>query len=245
MKRTKRTTDSFIKECQDKYPNIPFDYSKVIFKTLKTKVVISCPIHGEFEILPQNFLKTSNVYGCPKCGFTKGGEKRRITTSEFISRARKVHKDRYIYNKTIIDTTDIKVTITCPIHGDFEQFPENHLQGHGCPKCQCKSQAILYQRLKESLPNYIIQWEAKVQWLKGLRFDIYFPELNVAVEYDGQQHFTPIEKFGGQIEFEKTQIRDEIKNKLCKEHNCLLFRMKYNYSESDYQELVQKIISYA
>lgn len=239
MKRIKRTTDSFIKECQSKFADIPFDYSKVIFKTLKTKVTIVCPIHGEFEILPQNFLKDSNIYGCPKCGFTKGGEKRRITTSEFISRARKVHKDRYIYDKTVIDTTETKVIITCPIHGDFEQFPENHLQGHGC---QCKNQAVLYERLKESFPNYVVQWEAKVQWL---RFDIYFPELNIAVEYDGQQHFAPIEKFGGQLEFEKTKIRDEIKNKLCEEHSCLLFRMKYDYKESDYQELVQKIISYA
>lgn len=245
MNRVRRTTESFIKECQNKYPNVSFDYSKVIFKTLKTKVIIECPIHGDFEILPQNFLKDSNIYGCPKCGFENGGTKRRITISEFIQRAKEVHGDRYNYSKTFLNTTDQKVIIICPKHGEFTQFPENHLRGCGCPKCQCKSQAILYERLKQSFPECEVQWEARVSWLNGLRFDIYFPKYNIAVEYDGQQHFIPVEKFGGELGFEKTQIRDELKNKLCKEHNCILFRIKYDYTELDYQELIQKIVSYA
>jgi hypothetical protein len=68
---------------------------------------------------------------------------KRLTTEEFIQRARKVHGDRYDYNNVQYDTSLIKVSITChrldrdgKEHGDFLQRPNDHLVGHGCKKCQ-------------------------------------------------------------------------------------------------------------
>lgn len=60
---------------------------------------------------------------------------RKVTTEEFISRARLVHGDKYDYSKTIYKNATEKVIITCPIHGDFLQYPYSHLQGNGCKKC--------------------------------------------------------------------------------------------------------------
>ena len=60
---------------------------------------------------------------------------KRITTEEFIERARKVHGDKYDYSKICYKTTHTNVSIICPIHGVFEQTASSHLQGHGCPKC--------------------------------------------------------------------------------------------------------------
>lgn len=45
-----------------------YDYSKVSYKNMQTKIVIICPIHGEFMQLPQPHLKGQ---GCPKCGIIK------------------------------------------------------------------------------------------------------------------------------------------------------------------------------
>lgn len=53
----------------------------------------------------------------------------------FIEKANKVHNGKYDYSKVNYANSSIKVTITCPIHGDFEQLPSSHLMGHGCPKC--------------------------------------------------------------------------------------------------------------
>jgi hypothetical protein len=50
-----------------------------------------------------------------------------------------------------------------------------------------------------------------------------------------------VEHFGGKLGLQNTQERDELKRKKCKENNCTLFEVKYNYSEEDYNNLVLEI----
>jgi ssDNA-binding Zn-finger/Zn-ribbon topoisomerase 1 len=54
---------------------------------------------------------------------------------KFIDTAIKVHFSKYDYSNVIYKNVDTKVTIICPIHGQFDQTPKNHKNGHGCPKC--------------------------------------------------------------------------------------------------------------
>ena len=60
---------------------------------------------------------------------------KRITTEQFIEEAKKIHGDKYDYVKVVYINKHTKVCIICPIHGEFWQTPNNHLQGHGCPYC--------------------------------------------------------------------------------------------------------------
>lgn len=60
---------------------------------------------------------------------------RRITTEEFIDKARRVHGDKYGYDKVEYVRNSDKVKMVCAKHGDFEQIPNHHLQGRGCPEC--------------------------------------------------------------------------------------------------------------
>ena len=60
---------------------------------------------------------------------------RKMTTMEFIKKARKIHGDKYEYERAIYLGSNSKITITCPEHGDFLQIPPTHLSGSGCPKC--------------------------------------------------------------------------------------------------------------
>lgn len=53
----------------------------------------------------------------------------------FEHRAREIHGIKYNYDKIDYKTSKIKVTINCPIHGDFNQIPGVHLKGSGCRKC--------------------------------------------------------------------------------------------------------------
>ena len=59
----------------------------------------------------------------------------RLTTEEFISRARRVHGNRYDYALVEYSGAHIPVKIICREHGEFEQKPKNHLSGHGCKTC--------------------------------------------------------------------------------------------------------------
>ena len=53
----------------------------------------------------------------------------------FVEKCIVKHNNKYDYSKSKYIDTETKITITCKVHGDFEQLPHNHLKGHGCPKC--------------------------------------------------------------------------------------------------------------
>lgn len=59
----------------------------------------------------------------------------KITTPIFIKMANNVHNNKYNYDKVEYIKSCEKVIITCPIHGNFTQSPNNHLKNRGCPTC--------------------------------------------------------------------------------------------------------------
>lgn len=60
---------------------------------------------------------------------------KRLTTADFIRRATAVHGGKYDYSKAVYFKSCVKVVITCPVHGDFEQAASEHLYGAGCKGC--------------------------------------------------------------------------------------------------------------
>jgi Zn finger protein HypA/HybF involved in hydrogenase expression len=73
---------------------------------------------------------------------------RRSNTKEFIQKAHIIQGGKYDYSKTDYINTYSKVTITCPIHGDFFQTPHDHLNGYGCRKCRSDNLSKLYRHTK-------------------------------------------------------------------------------------------------
>jgi very-short-patch-repair endonuclease len=71
------------------------------------------------------------------------------TTEEFIKDAIKIHGDTFIYDKTIYVKSNQPVIITCKIHGDFSQRPNNHLNGATCRKCSDENNRLTLDKFKE------------------------------------------------------------------------------------------------
>ena len=130
-KTTRLTTEEFIKRAKEIYKD-KYDYSKVNYINKSTKVTIICPIHGEFEKYPLDFLKGQE---CQKCSNITRSKKRKLTVEQFIEKARKVHGDKYDYSKVNYINNHTKVCIICSVHGEFWQTPDRHLSGQGCPRC--------------------------------------------------------------------------------------------------------------
>ena len=105
-----------------------YDYSSVNYVNAKTKIIIGCKYHGEFEQTPCNHL---SGYNCQKCA-----NNGKMTTEQYVSRATIAHKDKYDYSKVNYVNADTKIIIICKEHGEFEQIPDFHLNRKcGCPKC--------------------------------------------------------------------------------------------------------------
>lgn len=125
------TTEQFIEKATTVHGS-KYDYSKTEYINSNTKIIIVCPEHGEFEQLPSNHLVNK---GCLKCGKVQMANAQRKTIEEFLKQANVVHNNKYDYTKVKYTKNTHKVTITCPVHGDFEQTPSSHLNGCGCNKC--------------------------------------------------------------------------------------------------------------
>lgn len=210
-----------------------YDYSQVFFQDTKTPVKIICPKHGPFMQAPSNHVRQKQ--GCPECGTQKAHEKTKLGKEGFIERAKAVHGDKFNYDNLKYTSLRNKVTITCPKHGDFVQNAQNHLMGFGCPKCSesrgekivsdiLNKNGIAFERQKRFTKCFNIGPTGKCT---KLPMDFYLPEHNVVIEYDGVQHFEPVDSFGGKEALEKTKIKDEIKNNFCKENGIKMIRINY------------------
>lgn len=74
-------------------------------------------------------------------------------------------------------------------------------------------------------------------------FDFYLPTYNTLIEYDGEQHFRPVDFWGGEEAFKYRQQNDEIKNKYCKENNITLLRLPYTLTDDEIKEQILNILN--
>lgn len=74
-----------------------------------------------------------------------------------------------------------------------------------------------------------------------LPFDFYLPKYNTCIEFDGIQHFKPIEFFGGENEFKRLKTNDTIKTEYCRLNNINLIRLPYTLSNEEIEEKVLNI----
>ena len=134
----KYTLNTFIDRCNEIHANY-YDYSKVIFKNMSTHIIITCPIHGDFNQLPSFHLHRK--CGCLKCY----RDSQRITKEDFFQSAREKYGDRFMYGE--FNGYREEIDIVCINHGKFITTPELHLKNRGgCPDCR---------RLFNIIPNNV------------------------------------------------------------------------------------------
>lgn len=202
-----------------------YDYSNVKYINNKTKVCIICPVHGEFYQKPNDHLSGK---GCSKC------VGRNLSLEDFIIQAKKIHGDNYDYSNSDYIQSDKKIKIKCNTCGIiFLQKPWSHLQKHGCPHCKFSKGELLTEKLlKDNNINY--ESQKRFNWLNKQSLDFFLPEYNIAIEYQGEQHFG----IGGWIDEDGFKIisqRDKAKYNLCKENDIhLLYFTKEKNAPEEY-----------
>jgi very-short-patch-repair endonuclease len=184
-----KTTEQFIKEAITKHGD-KYDYSKVVYTKKDNKIIIICKKHGDFEQCANSHLLG---YGCQKCGGNY-----RYDTNGFIEKSRLVHGDSYDYSLTNYKNNQTKVIIICKIHGSFDQKPNNHLQGNGCPNC--KSDKIAIKR-KKPIEQFIEEANEK----HGNKYDYFkviyknaFTNITICCKEHGEFLQTPKHHLRGQ-----------------------------------------------
>jgi len=227
IKKTRKSVSEHIEDFKkvhlDKY-----DYSLINEKNYKStvyKLPIICKRCNEVFYQKPNAHKMG--HGCKKCSILN----QKKSKSYYIKKFLKIHGDKYNYNlfKNYSFARD-KIKIICNnCNCVFETSVLNHVSGVGCPKCNSsKGEFKIQQYLKENNIKYLKEYVFKECCnIKPLRFDFYLPDKNILIEYDGEQHFKPVEYFGGEEAFKRIQKTDKIKTDFAKIKNIPLIRIKY------------------
>ena len=117
--RKRYDTQSFIKKVKTLNHVNDYSFDKVEYINNKTKIIVTCKYHGDFEITPGHLLSGE---GCPKCRYIKSSSALRRSVDEIIEKSNEIHNHKYDYSLVENYKNDrIKYPIICPEHGVFMQ----------------------------------------------------------------------------------------------------------------------------
>lgn len=160
-----------------------YSYNKFIeYKQAHEKVEIYCNKHKKY--FSQSVNSHKRGIGCPLCGRERSEEAKTLDIQSFIEKANTVHNNIYDYSKVIYTDSKENIIIVCKKHRDFNQSPNNHLMGKGCPKCTTN-----ISKAEEEISNFLkehLEVKQSDREQLGIReLDIFIPEKKLAIEYNG------------------------------------------------------------
>lgn len=138
----------------------------------------------------------------------------------------------------------------CPCGNTFKILPIKVANGH-TTSCGCRNrsskESMIEKYLQECGVEYRRQYsfpDCKNKYKLKFDFAIFINgEVFCLIEYDGKQHYTPIEYFGGYNSYLLTVQRDAIKNKYCSDNNIPLLRLKYDLKDDEIKEKIANILN--
>lgn len=230
-----KTKDEFYEMMNSMYPHVRITGKYV---NHQSELDCECLLDGHKWSTTAHTLMRG--HGCKRCAGTM-----KKTHEEFIVEASEKNK-----NLTVIGEykgTREKILCKCNKCGnEWFTSPSFVLYGGGCPNCATTSKGELKiaELLSDNNVDYISQKTfEKCLYRSLLRFDFYVPSQNLCIEYQGEQHYEPVDFAGKGIEwaemvFEENQEKDNIKRSFCKDNNIKLLEISYWDFEN-----IEKILS--
>jgi hypothetical protein len=212
-----------------------FDGYKLLSNTYvkcKEKMKIQCPNNHVFEM---NYSAFNAGDRCPICAKCKKKTLEEIRYNMLIF-GYALLSDTYVNSQT-------KLLVECPNHHTYEVHWGNFRSGKRCPICNnSKGEEKIRNILTLLNIDYILQKEFNNLLGLGhkkLSYDFYLPSYNLCIEYQGIQHYEPIQYFGGEEQFKNQQEHDRRKNEYAKTNNIKLLEIPY-WEFDNIEEILKK-----
>ena len=230
-KKKAKLHENFITEINEKFNGKITILSK--YQGAKKRIKCKCNIDQTvWETTPTSLL--SHKVGCPTCIGKGTSERCKKTNEQFLEELKHINCNIIPLEEYIDDHTKIKCM--CLIHNYKWKVTPNKIlhRKTGCPKCSKSSYENQICKILDNW-NYNYVFQKRFSDCKDkypLPFDFYLKDFNICIEYDGEQHYYPIQR--GKISYQQAcydlnviQLHDKIKNKYCKENNIKLIRIPY------------------
>lgn len=186
------------------------------------KVVFKHKVCGNvFEMRPNNIF---NGQRCPHCFGTP-----KKTDEEFRQAVFSLVGDEYVFLDKYVNAK-AKLRVMHDVCGNvYEVTPDDFLRGYRCPYCNSPKGETIITKLLDTF-NIDYEYQKTFPDLKDktcLSYDFYIPSQSILIEYQGIQHYQPIDHFGGEATFKIQQKHDQMKLDYAKEHEYNLIAVPY------------------
>ena len=227
------TTEQFIEKATKIHGNT-YEYINTEYYNSRTKITITCDIHGDFKQTPESHLKGS---GCQKCYIENHGKENILTPEQIKSKSKSVHGNTYEYIIEKKTKTREHITIVCKIHGEFRQTVANHIhQKAGCSVCASE---LTISKSEQELSSFVSTLSENVttsdrNLISPLELDIVVPDHNLAIEFNGSFYHN----------FDhKNKNYHKMKSNLCEEKGYRLIHVyEYDWIFPNKQKIIKSII---
>jgi very-short-patch-repair endonuclease len=219
--------DEFLRRCVDKWGN-RFDYSNTKYINSYSNIEFYDRYYGIIASQKPTSHMNGNLY--------------KFSKENFIEVSNINFNNKYDYSNVNFKGMSNKVKIVCPVHGEFEARPYDHINnryGGSCNKCddyKFMKEVSSFLDRKDISYNKFHRFDDLL-----LPFDFYIPTMRTAIEFDGIQHFQPVDHFGGVEAYERLKINDKIKEDYCEENYINLIRIRYDQIDDIYQILWENL----
>ena len=187
-----------------------------------TKIRVKHNMCGNvYEVEPNSFLRGNR---CPYCSSTA-----RKTNEQFKKEVFGLVGDEYIFLDPYVNAdTKIKVKHN-KCNTIYEVRPYSFLEGDRCPYCNSPKGETIISKI---LDTFDIDYEYQKTFddlkdTQPLSYDFYIPSQSILIEYQGKQHYEPIDYFGGGSKFKLQQKHDQMKANYAKDHGYKLIAVPY------------------
>ena len=220
------------------------------------KLDIWCEICNESFKMRYNDIQQG--HGCPNCKRTNLGNMRRYSI-DFVRSFIEKHGNNEpgtikLLSESYNDNDENLKFLCTKCNQKFERTFNSFKNQYTvyCPHCKSSNVSKNETMIMQFLRDMNVEFEHQVKFddcigTTGIRlpfdFKIYREDSSFfLLEYDGIQHFQPIDAFGGEEGYKKTLVRDGIKNEYVKTHNLELIRVSYKHKKEEIQSILKKLL---
>lgn len=225
-----KTHDKFVEEVAQKQPNLTITS---LYKGDAKPISFKCNLDGFEGTTLAGRLLSGNTH-CSCCSKKKMHDSQCLSHQEFVDRLKEINPDIEVCSQ--YDGYDSRINFKCLKHNIFyTQSASGALNGKcGCVQCvSSKGERRIAEILDKNNINYLTQFQFKdCKDIKSLPFDFYLPQHNICIEYQGKQHYEPVQFGGCSLEtalagFEITKKHDKIKAEYCDMTGITLLAIPY------------------
>lgn len=222
----------------------PQEYKNALEKNL----IIRCnKCHDEYTTSLQLF-RSSRYHTCPKCGFKELAKQHRLHPDDIEAEINSFNGNTLMNKEEYRRNSICNLEIKCGICGSvwttsLEQYRHSFKQ---CPQCR-NTRSLGEYNIREFLKQNNIEFETEKRFDKckakrELPFDFYLPNQNAVIEFNGKQHYEPIEYYGGKEGFEYRLVNDKIKKDFCESEGITFIEIPYTMKPSEVEERLQTLL---